>query len=389
MTDTDGTHDGRGPGGTTPEGPSTWNRPTWARLSGDADSPPPVAAAPTTPAPTPPAPTTPAPAAPAPGLAAPMPTRRQIRTGAIPVVPAPPATPAASPAPAASPVPGAPTAPAAAPAASADRPGEEPRAGWTHPNLVGREPGLAAPSSAVPGPGPVPGDDADAGGPGDGTPGLQDEPRRRRWPLVVALVAAVVVVGGGVAGYVLTREDAPGAAAPADVVLPSPTATVEPAARPATTAFATALPATVLQYALASSADDVAWLGQGAIEAYTETYSDGGAGQVTVQAGQWETPEEADAVLAGLAAALPTAPTADADGDPSTATTSATAGAGSTAPAVLSSGEVTVDGTAVGTVTVVDAGDGTGVALWRNGSAVFLVTGPAADIANLYAAYPL
>ena len=417
MTETDGTRDGRVPGGATPDGdgPSTWNRPTWASLSGDGDGPAPSGQGGT----------------PAAGTAAaPMPTRRQIRTGAIPVVPAPTATPAAPVSAAAPTAPvSAPTAPVAATQAASATPGDGSRAGWTHPNLVGRDggdapgpsptaapggmaaPGSAAgfgtpaagsvptsgsvPASGVPAPGtpagPVPGDDSGAGGSGGGTPddGTDDEPRRRRWPLVVAVVAAVVVVGGGVTAYALTRDDAPPAAAPADVVLPSPTATVEPAARPATSAFATALPATVLQYALASSADDAAWLGQGAIEAYTETYTDGGAGQVTVQAGQWETPEEADAVLEGLAAALPAAPDADADADASTATASATAGAGSTGPAVLSSGEVTVDGTAVGTVTVVDAGDGTGVALWRNGSAVFLVTGPAADIANLYAAYPL
>lgn len=51
--------------------------------------------------------------------------------------------------------------------------------------------------------------------------------------------------------------------------------------------------------------------------------------------------------------------------------------------------EVLVGGQATGTVTVVDVGDGTGVAAWSNGTTVFRVAGPAADIRNLYAAYPL
>jgi hypothetical protein len=56
---------------------------------------------------------------------------------------------------------------------------------------------------------------------------------------------------------------------------------------------------------------------------------------------------------------------------------------------VLQQGEVAVGGAPTGTVTVVDAGDGTGIALWSNGTTVFRVVGPVADIENLYAAFPL
>ena len=104
-----------------------------------------------------------------------------------------------------------------------------------------------------------------------------------------------------------------------------------------------------------------------------------GIGTVAVQAGQWETPEEAAAFLATLTAALPAAGEAPADG--------ATAAAGG--PAVLLQEDVLVAGQPTGTATVVDAGDGTGVAVWSNGTTVFRLTGPAADIRNLYAAYPL
>jgi hypothetical protein len=165
------------------------------------------------------------------------------------------------------------------------------------------------------------------------------------------------------------------------VVLPSPTATVAPAARTATTPFATSLPSTVLQYALATSAEDPEWLALNALEAYTETFTDGGTGTVTVQAGQWETADQAAAALTSLAAALPTAGTDPAATPDPTATAAG--------PAVLQQGEVTVGGAPTGTFTVVDAGDGTGIALWSNGTTVFRVVGPAADIANLYAAFPL
>jgi hypothetical protein len=250
-------------------------------------------------------------------------------------------------------------------------------------------PGSADPAgSAAPA---DPGAEDERPGAEDGTP-----PRRgrRRAVLVASVVAAVLVLGGGGA-YLVTRDGGGTAAAPPDVVLPSPTATAAPVARAATTPFASALPASVLQYALQGSADDADWLGQGAVEAYAETYSDGADGTVTVQAGQWETPEEAAAVLAAVTATLPAAPAdatdpaaEDAAGAEPSADPTADPGAAAV-PAVLRTGEVLVDGQPTGTVTVVDAGDGTGVAAWSNGTTVFRVTGPAADIANLYAAYPL
>lgn len=244
----------------------------------------------------------------------------------------------------------------------------------------------AAPAGAAAGGTPA------AGAPAGGTPagGTPAEPapgarrRRRRGRVIAAIVAAVVLVGGGITAFLLLRDGDTTVAAPDDVVLPSPTATVAPVARAATTPFATSLPATVLQYALASSADDPAPLGPDALEAYAETYTDGASGTVTVQAAQFETPEEAAAALAGVIAALPAAPAADpaASTDPA-----ATPAAG--APTVLLQDEVLVGGQATGTVTVVDVGDGTGVAAWSNGTTVFRVAGPAADIRNLYAAYPL
>jgi len=229
---------------------------------------------------------------------------------------------------------------------------------------------------------------------------------RRRALLVGGIVAAVLLVAGGVTAFVLTRDDAPPTVpAPPAVVLPSPTSTVDAAGRPATTPFASALPATLLQYALAASADDEEWLALNAVEAYAESYTDGGSATVEVRAGQWETPEEAAAVAATLTAALPAtaaepAGTETATGAAGTETAgtetagtetsgTATSEAATGAPAVLLEDDVLVDGQATGTVTVLDLGDGTGVAVWNNGTTVFRLTGPAADIENLYAAYPL
>ncbi|MDC7121962.1 hypothetical protein OMK64_10480 [Cellulomonas fimi] len=204
---------------------------------------------------------------------------------------------------------------------------------------------------------------------------------RPRWLLPAVIGAVVVVVAAVVVGILMSRNtdgDAPPPVA-STVLLPSPTPTIQPAARTATTAFATALPTTVLQYALTSSAPDDEWLAAGAVEAYTETFGDGADGEALVRAGQWETPEEASAVAAGLVAALPT----------TAAEPSPSASAGTGDQSLPMTGEVVAGGTPAGSFTVVDAGDGTGVAVWTNGSSVFRVVAPVEDIADFYAAFPL
>ncbi|MFI2754783.1 hypothetical protein ACGIF2_16560 [Cellulomonas sp. P22] len=206
--------------------------------------------------------------------------------------------------------------------------------------------------------------------------------RRRRVLLVGGIAAAVLVVGGITTALVLSGDDdvVPAAAA-ATVFLPTPTPTVEPVARTATSAFASALPTTVLQFALASSADDPEWFAAGAIEAYTETFTDGGTGQVVVQAGQWETAAEADAHVRAVVAALPVAgadASADSSADPSAAPDAL----------VAESGDVTVAGAVVGSFTIVPSG-AEGVVVWSNGTTAFRATGPAASIRDFYLAFPL
>jgi hypothetical protein len=219
---------------------------------------------------------------------------------------------------------------------------------------------------------------------GDGPPSGEAS-SRPRWLLPAAIGVAAVVVIGVVAGIIASQrggaEDAGPPPVASTILLPSPTPTVEPAARAATTAFATALPTSVLQYALATSEPYPDWQAAGAIEAYTETFTDGGSGTVTVQVGQWESAEEAVAFGGTLVAALPQAPAA-------TPAPSASASA-SADPKLPQSGDVTAGGEKAGTYTIVDAGDGTGIAVWTNGTVVFRVVAPVADIADVYAAFPL
>ncbi len=217
---------------------------------------------------------------------------------------------------------------------------------------------------------------ADAVGPQHG----RGEGGRPRWLLPVALGAAVIVVAAVVVGIILSQPGSTPVPAtqPAPVVttvhLPVPTPTVQPSARATGTAFTAALPASVLQYAYGSSQPAGDWLAAGALEASADTYTDGGSGKLTVQAGQFPTAEAATAFAATLTAALPTAaPTPAATG----------------APALPKTGQVAVAGTVTGSYTIVDGGDGTGIAVWTNGTAVFRLVAPLADIVNAYGAYPL
>ena len=211
---------------------------------------------------------------------------------------------------------------------------------------------------------------------------------RPAWVLPVAIVAAVVVVAAIVVGVVLSQRSGKGTATqqPATattVRMPSPTPTVAPVARQATSAFDKALPASVLQYALATSVADTAWQNAGAVEAWEETFTDGKAGTLKLRAGQWESADQAKAFAATLVTAVAKpAPTSSAAPTPSSSATAGPAG-------LPRSGDVTAGGATVGTYTVVDSGDGTGTAVWTNGQSVFMVVAPIAEAYAAYTAFPL
>lgn len=252
--------------------------------------------------------------------------------------------------------------------------------------------------------GPVTGDPA--GAPGSQTPhrpgtasssgraqtgGAPDEPAaaRRRPPLWVLIGAAVLVVGGVVAGVLLLGDRGGDQPVPeAEVVtLPVPTPTVEPIAHEGGTAFAAALPATVLAHALSEAGEHLPLLAAGALEGYRYVYTDG-ATPVTLLAGQWETPEEASARYAAMVQEQ-TAAVAAAGG--SDAGDGAEEGAeGDAASTDTNEGPVTtVDGTETGRYTLVPRTDGTGALTWWNGTAVLQLDGPTEELLDLFTAFPL
>ncbi|WP_069385487.1 hypothetical protein [Cellulosimicrobium cellulans] len=191
--------------------------------------------------------------------------------------------------------------------------------------------------------------------------------RRRRLVAALGLVLVVALV------VVLLAFVWPGFARSGGEVEPAPTVTVtgdpatptlEPVERTASTPFAQALPATVLDLALRSDAATDAWTESGALEAYELVYADGegpDATTVTVVAGQWPTPEEAENAAAALLGGA----------EPSTQE------------------DVTVDGETVGTVVVVPGEGGAATVTWRNSTAVLQATGPADVVEDVYAAYPM
>ncbi len=183
----------------------------------------------------------------------------------------------------------------------------------------------------------------------------------------------------------MNRGGSPVAAVTSTTVLPSPTPTIAPAAREKGSAFLDALPSSVLQYAWASVAPDDAWRASGALEAYDVGYTDGGSGKVTVRAGQWRTAAEVSTVRTALVTDLTSKAAAPSATSMPTASTGPTT---STAPA-SSTGDVTVAGATVGTWTIVPRADGSGTVVWSNGTTLFEVSAPAAELANLYAAFPL
>ncbi len=197
----------------------------------------------------------------------------------------------------------------------------------------------------------------------------------RRVPVWLYIVVGVLLVAlTGTLALVLSNRG--GAVVPeAEVVtLPVPSPTVAAIAREPGTAFYDALPSTVLAYAMSAS-DAAAELGTlGALEGYRIGYSDGSA-TVTLLAGQWPTAEAATAAYASLSSA----------GDAATAP-SASPSATADSP---TSGDVTASGTVVGAWSMTAGADGSGVLTWSNGTAVLQLSGPAAALRDVYAAFPL
>jgi hypothetical protein len=252
-------------------------------------------------------------------------------------------------------------------------------------------------SGATPGrhPGPVSAEHAASGGGrrgarGDGPP---TSGGRRRPPLWLLIVIGLVVVGAIVAVIlVLTNKSDTTETLPAvTVTLPVPTPTVDPIAREGGTAFQTALPSTVLAYALSEIVEYQPLLGVGAIEAWQLTYTDG-AQNVVLYAGQFADAATADAAFEQVLAANPVdvAPATDAAQTPTPTPTDDAATATPTEPALTpAQGTVEVDGTQVGRYLFVPREDGTGSLWWTNTTVLLQLDGPATALQDIFAAFPL
>ncbi|ROS76667.1 hypothetical protein [Cellulomonas sp. PhB143] len=206
--------------------------------------------------------------------------------------------------------------------------------------------------------------------PRPGPPVAPEVYRRRRLVVLGGLVVAVLVVLALLAlvwpGFATSDDEA--APAPAVTVTPSaaPTPAISPAARAEDdTALALALPDHVLRFALVSEGDSTAFDEQDPHEAWRVVYADGegsGAAKVTVDVGQWTDEDDAADAYEAATASL---------GDP------------------VGSGDVLVGQDVAGTYVRVDDGSGTSTVVWRNGTVVLRASGPSADMADVYAAYPL
>lgn len=188
--------------------------------------------------------------------------------------------------------------------------------------------------------------------------------RTRRWlvgPAAALVLAAVVVL----TVLQLERPDPGPAPAPTTITLPVPTPAIDPVERDTSTPLLTALPGTVLGYAVVDQVADVPLSGLGALEAWQLTYS-GADEPVVLHVGQWATPEEAAAAMAAVVGSV----------DPSTVT-------------VNREETVLAGGSPAGTLVIRTADGGAAQAMWTNGTVLFVADGPPTSVDDFYDAYPL
>lgn len=188
----------------------------------------------------------------------------------------------------------------------------------------------------------------------------------RRVPVWAWVAGAAVVLGGGALGVLAasgTFDPEPLPTPPAETItLAPPSPTVEPVERGIEpTAFSAALPDTVLDLALAEMTEGGIFDDADPLESYTLVLSDGGSRSVTVYAAQFQ---DVEATAAGW-------PELVAD--------------------EVEQGEVTADGTVVGewVFAAVHSETGEPAILWRNSTALLLVTGEEQLVRDVFRAFPL
>jgi len=188
--------------------------------------------------------------------------------------------------------------------------------------------------------------------------------RRRRLVVFVGLLVVVLVLVGGFVWPGFWRAGATPQPVPTVTVTAAvPTPTVKAMERAGDeTAFQKALPSAVLQFALGALDEAEEPKEQGALEAWTAEYADGGPGEIALVAGQWATSDEA-----ATAAVAWTKAAGEAD----------------------RTGDVKVGKKVVGQYAIAPAKGGKAVVVWQNGTAVIRATGPADTMEDFYAAFPL
>lgn len=244
------------------------------------------------------------------------------------------------------------------------------------------------------------------GGGDDGDGSGEDEARLpfwRRMPVWLLVVIGVVLVGIIVAVVLLLTRPGPAEEVDPEVItLPLPTPTIDPIEREAGTPFFESLPSTVLVWALAEYGEDEEMLIAGAVEGYRLTYSDGERA-LTVLAGQWPTSDAAEAAFERLleqsgdlvdgeegegdtdGADDAGASEGDAEGEDGTED-DAQDGVATIEP---EEGIVEVDGEQVGRYVLRPAPYGAGELWWTNQSVLIRLQGPAEEIRDVFAAFPL
>lgn len=194
--------------------------------------------------------------------------------------------------------------------------------------------------------------------------------RHRRLRLIV--LVGVVAVAAVMTAFLLIRAHNEEPDTGATVYVTPPTPTISAVERSAGSPFFTALPDVAGPYALADWNPDPVLTRAGALESYTMRYSTGKQNaDVVLTASQWSAEVEALAA-AGIEKA-----------NPALAVTH-----GATSTAILSeqptSGPVIVNGAEAGRFLVSDDGDKQTVT-WTNGTAYFMVTGPAGATEGFFA----
>lgn len=203
---------------------------------------------------------------------------------------------------------------------------------------------------------PPAGDDtAEPDATGDGTAGTRRT--RRWWPWALL---GLVLVGAGVAAYLITNRPDPTVIPGVTITQPAPAPTIEPSAAPTGTAFQSVMPTEVGTYALVGSAVldplDPA-LGLGRIADGVDLTYRSGTDTMSVRALQYYNEDDAQQMFGELVGE-------DA----------------ATKPVVAA-------GSAVGDSAYIIAPQ-PGI-VWRNGTSVFIVTGPTAQLTDFFAQFGL